>query len=76
MTRIVVEGASASPEAGLSAARRACAVFRRAVGAAHVVVDEEVLGCYGRSTGPADCRPLAVVYPASRDEVRPVALQR
>lgn len=64
-----VAAAAPAPEA---LARRAFAAFARALGPEHVVVDEEVLAAYGRSTGPADCRPLAVVRPSTTEEVQAV----
>ncbi|MCO5165127.1 MAG: FAD-binding oxidoreductase [Planctomycetes bacterium] len=72
MPRIVMEGAAAQVAAREARARRALAAFERAVGAAHVVVDEAALARYGRSTGPADCRPLAVVCPSTTEEVQAV----
>lgn len=55
-----------------ASARAACRAWTAVLGSEHVVVSEEVLARYGRSTGPNDCRPLAVLYPATRDEVQAV----
>lgn len=72
MPRVVMKGAVEQARPPEARARRALAALARAVGAEHVVVDEDALARYGRSTGPADCRPLAVVRPATTEEVQEV----
>src|SRR5688572_6804710 len=50
----------------------ALAGFREALGDAHVTVNAEALARYGRSTGPEDRAPIAVVYPSTTAEVQAV----
>jgi 4-cresol dehydrogenase (hydroxylating) len=55
-------------------ARLACTAWSTALGAEHVVVSADVLARYGRSTGGEveDRRPLAILYPSTREEVQAV----
>jgi 4-cresol dehydrogenase (hydroxylating) len=55
-----------------SPARQGCRALSLALGAEHVRVDEACLASFGRSTGPADIRPLAVVRPKDTAEVQEV----
>lgn len=55
-----------------SPARRGCRALALALGAEHVRVDEAAIAAWGRSTGPADIRPLAVVRPADTAQVQEV----
>jgi 4-cresol dehydrogenase (hydroxylating) flavoprotein subunit len=61
-----------APDPPADRVRRACAEWAAALGAEHVSVDDALLARLGRSTGPADLRPVAVVAPSTTEEVQAV----